>query len=86
MIQNDLSLSTLVISGVVALCAWGLKETGRTLITTLIKTIAKVEMLDAKLVDVLKLTGHFPKMQSDLNEYYSRLKKLEEKLTAPPQA
>jgi phosphopentomutase len=85
MIQNDLSLSTILISsvsvGAIGLVGWALKETAKTLISTLIKTMARVEMLDGKIADILKQTGAFPKMQQDLNEYYKRLKEIEDKLS-----
>lgn len=84
MIQNDLSLSTLVISSVstivIALVGWGLKESIKTLISTLLKTMAQVSVLDAKLVEVIKAQNEFPKMKQDLNAYFERLKKIESDL------
>ncbi len=85
--SNDLSLSTLIISTVVALVGWGLKGVGallmdaiKNLITKLIETIAKVELLDAKLSDVIKTVGDVEKMRDDINAYYKRLKELEIKM------
>jgi hypothetical protein len=83
----DLSLNTLIISGVVALVGyalkgamWALGEICKNLISTLVNTIAKVELLDAKVSQVIEAVGDVHKIRSDLNGFYSRLKSIEEKL------
>ena len=85
-ITNDIGLSTILIGFLIAAVGWGLKETAKSLILTLVKTIAKVEMLDAKLLEIVKAMAMFPKMQQDLNEYYARLKKIESELKARTEA
>jgi len=80
----DISLSTLVLSAVVCLVGWGLKavawaiiESIKTLVTTLVSTIAKVEILDSKMSELTHAVGDIQKMRTDVNEYYKRLKILE---------
>lgn len=82
----DLSLNTLIISGVVILVGWGLKgamwalgEACKNLVTTLISTMAKVELLDSKVTELINAVGDVHKIRHDLNGFYSRLKELEEK-------
>lgn len=83
---NDISLSTLFLSGVVALCAlglrgaiWGLAEVCKALIVKLIETMSRVDLLDQKFKDLLEVIGDVQKIRYDLNGFYSRLKKLEDK-------
>ena len=82
--QFDLSLNTLILSGVVLVVGWGLKavawaviEAIKALVTKLAETIGKVEVLDAKLSEVVKTIGDVEKLRNDVNSYYARLKKLE---------
>lgn len=83
-VNFDLSLNTLIISGVVALVGWGLKgvawaliEAIKQLVSTLVTTIAKVEILDAKMGELTHAVGDIQKMRTDINEYYKRLRALE---------
>lgn len=81
---HDVSINTFIISVVVALVGYGLKaalwalgEVGKNLISTLITTMGKVEALEADLTKLIAAVGDVQKIRSDLNEFYSRLKKLE---------
>lgn len=83
---NDISLNTLFISGVVAItglalrgAVWGLAEICKTLIVKLIETMSRVDLLDQKFKDLLEVIGDVQKIRYDLNGFYSRLKKLEDK-------
>ena len=85
-LQTDISLNTLIISLVVALVGWALKgalwatgEACKKLIETLLTTMAKVEVLDAKLLDLIKTVGDVQKIRTDLNSFYTRLKELEDR-------
>ncbi len=85
-VVNDLSLNTLIISGVVAVVGyllkgvlWALGEVCKTLIETLLKTMAKVEVLDTQLSKVIEAVGDVQKIRTDLNGFYARLKVLEDK-------
>lgn len=80
-----ISLNAVVISCAVALVGWALKgamwalgEACKNLITTLITTMAKVELLDAKVGQIIEAIGDVHKIRSDLNGFYTRLKKLED--------
>ncbi len=80
---TDLSLNTLVISAVIALVGWGLKgvmvflgETCKKLIEALWKTMAKVEVLDSKITDLIQTVGDVQKMKGDVNGLYTELKAL----------
>ncbi len=81
----DVSVNTLIISGVVGLCTFLMKGTGHALVTlgkelvmTLTRTIVKVETLDKELTKLIAAVGDVQKIRSDLNEFYARLKKLED--------
>lgn len=82
--QFDLSLNTLVVSGVIALVglglravAWALIEAGKALINKLVETIAKVEILTKQMDELTRAVGDVQKMRTDVNAYYERLKQLE---------
>ncbi len=87
-LDNDISLSTLVMSGVVAVVGWLLRGGMKllvlaiqTLVKKMVETISKVDLLDAKIADILKTIGDHEKMKTDINAFYARLKKLEEEFT-----
>lgn len=82
----DLSLNTLIISGVILLsgylvkgAAWLLVEGMKTLIKKLVETIGKVEVLSSKMDTLTHAVGDVQKIRSDLNSYYERLKQVEKK-------
>lgn len=90
-IASDVSINTLIISGVVALVGYALKgalwATGaacKKLTETLISTIADVKVLDAKLADLIQTVGDVQKIKTDLNMLYGRLKDLEDKYRSAP--
>ncbi len=83
-LENDVSLSTLVVSGVIAAVGFILKATGKLLVTAvtelikkLVETIGRVDTLDANLARVVGAVAAVEKNRADLNEYYKRLKVLE---------
>jgi len=80
---NDVSLaglvSTAVISGTIAFVGWGAKKLIVELVTYLVRTIAKVELLNERLTQMIEIVDGVPKLKSDLNRLYSRIKDLEEK-------
>lgn len=85
-IENDLSLNTIIISGVVALVGYGLKSVGKALIDAiidlvkhLVSTTAKVQMLEAKLSELIRAVGDVEKIRTDLNRAFSRIKELDDK-------
>lgn len=80
MITADGVLISLAVSGALGLVGWGLKEGMKALVSTLLKFMARVEMLDAKLGEVIKMLGDYPKMKQDLNLCYTRIRELETKL------
>jgi hypothetical protein len=73
----DLSLNTIIISIVVGIVCWILKESIKNLISVLIKTLARVEQLDSRLNEVLSLINDIPKIKLDINNSFSRIKKIE---------
>ena len=82
----DLSLNTVIISGVVAIVGWLLKgamwalgEICKQLILKLVETISKVEAFDKDLKKVVEAVGAVQKIRTDLNGFYDRLKELEGK-------
>lgn len=82
---NDLSLSTAVISFVIALVGWGLKSTITGLIKYLKSNIEEMAKLKTELVSVeikvqsvLELFNDVQKLKTDLNIYYSRLRQVED--------
>ncbi len=82
----DVSLNTLIISAVVGIVgyllkgvAWALGETCKNLITTLTRTIIKVEMLEKDLAKVAEAIGEVQRIRVDLNGFYARLKEVEDK-------
>lgn len=86
-IENDLSLNTLIVSGVIAVVGWALKKTLsflcgllvdsiKSLIKKLTETMTRMEMLSAK-VDVLTVAvGDHEKLRKDIEIYFTELKKL----------
>ncbi len=83
----DVSLNTLIITAVVGLVGWGLKgvawalmETCKTLIVTLTRTILKVEGLEKQIHQLVEAVGDIQRIRSDLNGFYARLKRCEDKL------
>lgn len=83
---SDVSLNTLIISGVVALVGYGLKGVGgalieaiKKLITHLIQTTAEVQMLKAQLSELIAAVGDIQKLRGDLTKGFERIKALEEK-------
>ena len=74
-------LDTLIVAGTIALAAWALKETVKTLINTLIKTMAKVDMLDNKLNELNHAANEVPRLRSDVNDHNRRLIKIEDRST-----
>lgn len=70
-------VATFVVSTVIAAVGWGLKEVATNLITTLVKTIGRVEILDSKLEKLIETVGDVQKIRTDLNGFYARLKELE---------
>lgn len=86
MIHNDVSLNTLIVSLVVAIAGWALKgamwalgEACKNLVQHLVKTLVKVESLDNKVGELIQAVGDIQKIRTDLNGFYERLKKLEDK-------
>lgn len=84
--QLDISLNTIFLSAVVVFVGWSLKavawaliESIKALITKLVETIARVEVLDEKMTQLTQAVGDVQKIRTDLNGLYSRLKKVEEK-------
>ena len=84
-IEQDVSISTFLISGVIAIVGWALRGGIKLLIAAIqllvkkmVETISKVDLLDAKIADILKTMGDVEKTKRDLNEYYKRLKTLED--------
>ena len=80
----DLSLNTLIVSGVILIsgyvikgAAWLLIEGMKTLIKKLVETIGKVEVLNSKMDTLTQAVGDVQKIRSDLNSYYERLKQVE---------
>lgn len=63
--------------GVVALVGWGLKSVIVKLITTLIANMAKVELLDAKLTELIAAVGDVQKLRADQNALFARVKTIE---------
>lgn len=84
-VQNDISLTwiieTVIYSGVGLFAAnllkYAITESGRSLITTLFKTMARVELLDAKIGEVLLKFATVDKLKSDTDIYFARLRTLE---------
>lgn len=89
---NDLSANTILISTVVGLCAYFLKagvsflasKIGL-LIEALWKNQASMVLLDAKIKEVIDIVNDVPKVKSDLNVYYKRLRFIETKLNIEEQ-
>lgn len=86
-VSFDLSLNTIVQSIVIVGVglamrgiAWALIEAIKTLVTRLIETIAKVELIDAKMGKIVDTVGDVEKMRRDINEYYRQLKELKKEL------
>lgn len=83
--QLHISQDTIVTAIAVLGASWGLKEGMKKLIIKLIEvltnTVVKVEILDAKMTEVLSAIQSIPKMKEDLNSYYKRLRVVEEKIT-----
>lgn len=84
-VVNDISLSTILITVAIAVGGWLLRETGKAivkvitkLIETLLQTMADVKTLDSKLKDLINAVGDVQKIRNDLNQYYKRLKTLED--------
>ena len=75
------SIDTIILSMVVAVVGWLLKEVATGLIKALIDTMAEVRSFRNDIQDMKALLSLFPKMQQDLNEYYKRLKATEDKLS-----
>lgn len=76
----SLDVNTLILAGVVGAVGWGLKELAKSLITHLVKTEARMAVLDEKMGDVIKAIGDVQKIRTDLNAFYTRLKVLEAKI------
>ncbi len=83
---QGVDINTLIIAGAIGLVGWGLRgvagaliESIKQLITHLIQTVAKVQLLENKLTELIQAVGDVQKIRYDLNNYYDRLKKLEDK-------
>ncbi len=83
-LENDVSVSTLVVSAVIAGVGWAVKGAAKLLIAAIetvvkkmVETISKVDTLDAKLASLVQTIGDVGKMRQDQNEYFRRLKQLE---------
>lgn len=89
-IENDLSLNTIIISGVVALVGYGLKSVGKALIDAimnlvkhLVTTTTKVQILEEKLSALIQTISEFEKMKLDVNRAFARIKEIDDKLKNP---
>ena len=83
--ENDISMSTVLISSAVALASWALRGSFKLLISAIqmlvkkmIETISRVDLLDAKITDILRTIGDVEKSKRDINEGFVRIKKLED--------
>lgn len=81
------STDTVFISIVIAAVGWLLKQGIKLLIDavsklieTLINTMAEVKSFRSELTDIKTIMGQVPKLQTDMNEFYKRLKNFEEQL------
>lgn len=86
-LEVDLSLNTLIISLVIFIVglmvkatSWALIEAIKSLVTKLVETVARVEVLDEKLKDILKTIGDVDRLRQDLTNGFKRIKKLEDEL------
>ena len=77
MIQQDVSVSTMLISAVIALVGWGLKKTATALVVKIVELIIKLTLVDGKMAEITSAVAEVPRIKADVNEYYRRLKKLE---------
>lgn len=86
-LQFDISISTVIVSVVVGVVGWSLKavahaaietfkEIAKKLLEKMVETIARVEVLDAKLDRLVDAVGDHEKLRSDINQYYRQLKDL----------
>jgi ascorbate-specific PTS system EIIC-type component UlaA len=89
----NLDINSLITTGAILVAVWLLKglawlliETSKalvgaakTLITNLIETKAQVELLDAKMEKLLEMLHDMPKLKSDLNELFKRVRSIENK-------
>jgi hypothetical protein len=78
---NDLSLNTLVLSIVIGLVGWGLKETAKALITVLIENLARMKLLEEKMNEVLKTVSDIQELEFKLNGFVLRLEAIEDKVS-----
>ena len=83
-ITFDLSLNTLIMSAVILIAGWLLKaaawaviESIKALVTKLVETIAKVEILDAKMSELTRAVGEHQKLKTDVDQFFKRLRNLE---------
>ncbi len=89
---NDLSANTIIISAVVGLCMYFLKgaitflaaKIGL-LIEALWKNQASMVLLEAKIKEIIDIVNDVPKLKTDLNSYYARLRFAEKKLNIEEQ-
>lgn len=76
--KDDISLNTLVVSSVIALCTWALKGGVTALVKALWQNMAKMALLEAKIDTVVKIVDDVPKIQKDVNEAFRRLRDIED--------
>lgn len=81
---NDLSLNTLIISGVVAVVGYLLKSVGaalleaiKSLIVHLVENVAEVKGLKRDLVELIQAVGDIQKIRYDLNNSFARIKQID---------
>ncbi len=67
-----------IVSLSIAIGVWIIKGTAKLLIKTLLDTIVEVRSFREVIAEMKPMIVLFPKMQTDLNEYYKRLKKVED--------
>lgn len=82
-ITNDISWNTLIISAVVAVCAWILKGIGKLVVKSveaaiayMIQLIKKVETLDSKMIQLNDAVSDHEKLRGDINQYYKQHREL----------
>lgn len=84
-VTNDVSINSILITGAIAVAGYLLRGGAKllvlaieTLVKKLVETIAKVETLDANIKHIFEVLATVEKNKNDLNEYFKRLKNLED--------
>ncbi len=76
--ELKVSGDSVIVSIVLALVFFALKGLIKSLIKVLLDTIVEVRSFRNDITEMKVYMAMFPKFQTDLNEYYKRLKKLED--------